>query len=308
MTESSGREVYARMANDSYARCRIRVWEARLAQRHGAWFAWVARRMAPSESTGEESLTPIVVSLVAFVIIMGGAFTGSALRKALPDDHLADDAKDIVRLGTGLVGTIAALVLGLLIASAKSSYDTQLGQVQRLTADIVLLDQLLAQYGPEARPIRDLMRQATGPLVERLWRERRSNAAKNEPFTATGVADAAFARIGQLAPQNDAQRSFKARAIEASTDLAQTRLALFVQASNSIPMPFLAVLIFWLAIIFASFSLFSPLNSTLVAALVVFALSAAAALFLILEMGEPFTGLMEIPSAPLRNALAPLAS
>jgi hypothetical protein len=118
-------------------------------------------------------LTPIAISLIAFAVILGGAFAGTLLRRALPGDHLANDAKDIIRLGAGLIGTIAALVLGLLIASAKSSYDTQSGQVQHLTADVVLLDQLLAQYGPEARPIRELMRQALGPLVERLWQDRR---------------------------------------------------------------------------------------------------------------------------------------
>jgi hypothetical protein len=224
----------------------------------------------------------------------------------LPGHHLADDAKDFIRLGTGLIGTIAALVLGLLIASAKSSYDTQSGQVQRLTADVVLLDQLLAQYGPEARPIRELMRQALGPMVDRLWRDTGSTATKDAPFAATAASETAFAKIGELAAQTDAQRSLKARAIQVSTDAAQTRLALFVQAGSSIPMPFLAVLVFWLAIIFASFSLFTKLNPTLVTALVVFALSASAALFLILEMSEPFAGLMQIPSAPLRNALAPL--
>jgi hypothetical protein len=252
-------------------------------------------------------MTPIAVSLVAFAIILAGAFAGTLLRWALPGHHLADDAKDIIRLGAGLTGTIAALVLGLLIASAKSSYDTQSGQVQHLTADVVLLDQLLAQYGLEARPIRELMRQALAPLVDRLWRES-GTAAKDAPFAATAASEAAFAKIGELTPQTDAQRSLKARALQVSTDLAQTRLALFVQAGSSIPMPFLAVLVFWLAIIFASFSLFSRLNPTLVAALIVFALSSSAALFLILEMSEPFAGLMQIPSGPLRNALAPLGN
>ena len=83
--------------------------------------------------------------MIAFAIILGGAFVGAFLRNALPGHHLADDAKDIVRLGAGLVGTIAALVLGLLIASAKTSYETQSNQVQHLTAEFVLLDQLLAQ-------------------------------------------------------------------------------------------------------------------------------------------------------------------
>jgi hypothetical protein len=240
------------------------------------------------------------------VIIVAGAVAGGVLRKTLPGHHLADDARDVFRLGAGLIGTLAALVLGLLIASAKSSYDTQRSQVQHITADLVLLDQLLAQYGPEARPIRELMRQAVDPLVGRIWHE--SRAANDAPFAATTVAEDAFARIGELAPQTDAQRSLKARAIQVSTELAQTRLAPFVQAGNSIPMPFLGVLVFWLAIIFASFSLFARLNPTLIAGFVVFALSASCALFLILEMSQPFAGLMQIPSAPLRNALAPLGT
>jgi hypothetical protein len=121
--------------------------------------------------------------------------------------------------------------------------------VQHLTADVVLLDQLLVQYGPEARPIRELLRQALGPLVDRLWRE--SGTVVDAPFVATAASEAAFSKIGELTPQTDAQRSLKARADQVSTDLAQTRLALFVQAGSSIPMPFLAVLVFWLAIIFA---------------------------------------------------------
>lgn len=252
------------------------------------------------------SLTPIAVSSIAFAIILGGAFTGAFLRNALPGRHLADDAKDIVRLGTGLIGTIAALVLGLLIASAKSSYDTQSSQVQHITADVVLLDRLLAQYGPEARPIRELLRQAIDPLVARIWRENSAPTAKGSPFAATAASEEALTKIGELTPQTEAQRSLQTRAIQLSTDLAQARLLLFEQADKSIPMPFLAVLVFWLAIIFASFSLFARLNPTLVVALTIFALSAAAALFLILEMSEPFAGLMQISSAPLQNALAPL--
>jgi hypothetical protein len=258
------------------------------------------------DKAGGATVSAMAVSLIAFAIIFGGAFLGVFLRRALPGHHLADDAKDVVRLGTGLIGTIAALVLGLLIASAKSSYDTQSSQVQHVTADIILLDRLLAQYGPEARPIRDLIRRAVPAMVERIWGENASQTAKPAPFAATSVAEDAFARIGELAPQTEAQRSLKARAVQVSTDLGQTRLALFVQAGSSIPMPFLAVLVFWLTIIFASFSLFSRLNPTLVVALLVFALSASGAIYLVLELSQPFAGLMQISSAPLRNALAPL--
>lgn len=251
-------------------------------------------------------MSPIVLSLITFVFILGGAAVGAILRNTLPDHHLAEDSKDVVRLGAGLVGTMAALVLGLLIASAKSSFDSQSSQVQHLTADLILLDRLLAQYGPEARPSRDLLRRAVDTLVERIWQEKSSDSTHSAPLETIAAGDDAYTRILELSPQNEAQRSVRTRAIEVSTDLARTRLLLFEQADKSIPMPFLTVLVFWLAIIFASYSLFSRLNPTLMAVLFVFALSASAAIFLILEMGQPFAGLMQISSAPLRNALAPL--
>jgi hypothetical protein len=253
-------------------------------------------------------VSPVAVSLIAFAVIFGGVFIGVFLRRALPGHHLAEDAKDVVRLGTGLIGTIAALVLGLLISSANSAYDAQTAQVRTLTADIILLDQLLEQYGPETHEARNLLRQGIGPLAQRIWREKSSEGGKETPFEATAAGEIFYAKIEELSPQSEAQRSLKARAIQASTDLAQTRLALFARASSSIPMPFLAVLVFWLTIIFASFSLFSRVNPTLIGVLFVFALSASGALFLVLELSQPFAGLMQISSAPLRNALAPLGS
>jgi hypothetical protein len=144
-------------------------------------------------------------------------------------------------------------------------------------------------------------------LADRLWRENAAEGGTGAAFESTAAADAAFAKVLELSPQTEAQRALKARAIQVATDAAQTRLALFVQSGSSIPMPFLVVLVFWLTIIFASFSLFSRLNPTLIAMLFVFALSASGAIYLILEMGQPFAGLMQISSAPLRNALAPLA-
>lgn len=249
-------------------------------------------------------MSALGVAFVAFVIILGGGFGGASLRRVLPEHHLTDDTKDVIRLGTGLIGTIAALVLGLLIATAKGSYDTQTTNVQRIAADVILLDQLLALYGSEAQPARGQVRQVVDLMIKRIWQENRSNNASR--YTATTAGEQSVTDIVQLAPQNEAQRVFKERAINAAADLAQTRLALLVQAEGSLPLPFLVVLIFWLAIIFASFGMFSRLNLLSVIALFVFALSAAGAVFLILELSEPFTGLMQISSTTLRNALAPL--
>ncbi len=253
-------------------------------------------------------MSPIVVSLIALVVILGGALFGALLRNTLPEHHLADDTRDYVRLGTGLIATIAALVLGLLIASANSSYDTESNQVRHLTADIILLDQLLEQYGPEARDARDLLRRAVEPLVERIWRQDSSESTKGTPFRATAASEDAFAKIQALSPKTDAQRSLRDRTMQVATDAAQTRLLLFEHADNSIPMPFLAVLVFWLAVIFMSFSLFSRLTPINIVAMLVFAISASAALFLILELSQPFVGLMQLSSTPLRNALASLGS
>jgi hypothetical protein len=216
--------------------------------------------------------------------------------------------KDVVRLGTGLIGTIAALVLGLLIASAKSSYDTQSTQVKQMTANIVLLDRFLEQYGPETGAVRNLLRRGVTVLADRMWRENSSDLAEAAPFEASAASETFYAKIEELSPQNDAQRSLQARAIQISTDIAQTRLQLFAQMRNSIPMPFLVVLIFWLTIIFASFSLFAQPNAIVIGSLLIFALSAAGAIYLVLELGQPFEGLMQISSAPLRNALTPLGS
>jgi hypothetical protein len=246
-------------------------------------------------------MSAIALSCVAFLCIAGGAL----LALLLPGHHLSTDAKDIVKLGTGLIGTIAALVLGLLIASAKSSYDTQGTQIKQMTANIVLLDKLLAEYGPETGDIRHLMRRSVGTLADRMWRESSSGAARAAPFEASAASDALFARLQQLSPQTDSQRSLQARAIQVGTDIAQTRLLMFAETDNSLPMPFMAVLIFWLSMIFASFGLFAQPSATVVGLLMVFALSAAGAIYLVLELGQPFGGLMQIPSEPLRHALAP---
>jgi hypothetical protein len=245
-------------------------------------------------------------SLIAVAVILGGAFGGMWLRSALPERHFADDTKDAVKLGTGLIGTISALVLGLLIASAHSSYDAQNGHVQHIAADLILLDQLLAQYGPDARPAREEIRQLIDPLVKRIWRESRSDTANRSPAQVTSAGRDAAAIILQLSPQNEVQRIIKDRAIQTTTDLAQTRFLLFEQSGGSLPLPFLLVLIFWLAMIFTSFGMFARPNPLLISALMVCAVSAAGALFLVLELSEPFTGLLEISNAPLRNALAPL--
>jgi hypothetical protein len=248
----------------------------------------------------------LLISLLAFAFVFGGALLGAVIRPLLSEQHLHPDSRDVVKMATGLIGTLAALVLGLLIASAKSSFDQKTSQVRQMTASIIVLDNLLAQYGADAAPVRNLLRQSIPPLANRIWHEEEIPVGKSVRFEPTGQASAFENELERLSPSNDAQRSLQSRAIAAFTDGAQTRLQLFTQTGGSIPVPFLIILVFWLSAIFMSFTLFARANLVVMISLFICALSFAGAIFLVLELDNPFTGLMGISSATLRSALLPL--
>src|SRR5262249_15588493 len=158
-------------------------------------------------------------------------------------------------LSTGLIGTIAALVLGLLIASAKTAYDARVTQFKQFTANVVLMDLLLEQYGPDVQDLRGNLRVAVPIMLDRITNEGRSG--KPVPFETTSEGQAFVSRIQALKPGTEVQHLLQTRIVNAAVQLAQSRLALFTQAHDTIPTPFLAILVFWLAIIFfASFGLF----------------------------------------------------
>jgi Protein of unknown function (DUF4239) len=248
----------------------------------------------------------LLISLLVFAVIVGGAFVGVVVRPLLLEKHAHPDSRDVVKMATGLVGTLAALVLGLLVASAKSSFDQKSSQVRQLTATIILLDDLLAQYGSEATPVRNRLRQSIQPLADHIWHEEETPTGDLLRFQATAQSLALENDLERLSPNNNAQRSLQSRAIQAFTEGAQIRLQLFTQTGGSIPTPFLIILVFWLSAIFMSFTLFTQINLIVMAALFVCALSFAGAIFLILELDNPFKGLMEISSTTLRSALLPL--
>jgi hypothetical protein len=250
----------------------------------------------------------LLISLLVFALVFAGALVGMVVRPLLSEQHFHPDSKDVVKLTTGLIGTLTALVLGLLIGSANSTFDQKTNQVKQLTATIILLDDLLAQYGPEAVPLRKLLRQGIEPLANRIWHEQELPTAKLAHFESSAESLAFENELQRLSPGNDAQRSLQSRAIQAFTEAAQIRLQLFAQTGGSIPMPFLIILVFWLSAIFVSITLFARANLVVIAALLVCALSFACAIFLVLELDDPFTGLMGISSATLRSALLPLDS
>jgi hypothetical protein len=217
----------------------------------------------------------------------------------LPQNEVNSDSRDVVKLGMGLVGTLAALVLGLLIASAKTSFDTQNVELTEMSSRVVMLDRVLAHYGPEAKEARSELRSSVVHTLDTLF----SNDASQLESTK---GEALFDIIQGLSPKDDAQRSIKAQALGTILALGQTRWLIAEQRVNSVSVPLLVVLIFWLTIIFMSFGLFAPRNATVIVSLLVSALSVSGAIFLILEMYSPYAGLIHVSSAPLRAALTRL--
>jgi hypothetical protein len=248
-------------------------------------------------------MSSIAISLIVFGCVFGGALVGISLRAALPQHHLSADSKDVVKLGIGLVGTMAALVLGLLIASAKSSYDTQSAELTEMSSRVVVLDRILAHSGPEAKEARDQLRASVVRVLDRMWSKDRSGPSESQPSMD---AEVLFEKIQGLSPKDETQRTMQAQAVSVVIGLGQMRWLMYEQRATSVSLPLLMVLILWLTIIFISFGLFAPLNATVVASLFVSSLSVSAAILLILEMYSPYRGLIQLSSAPLRVALAQL--
>jgi hypothetical protein len=243
--------------------------------------------------------------LVSFASIMAGVVLGMTLRARLPAPKLGHDTKEVIRLGAGLLATLAAVVISLMIASAKSSYDTQDAHFRQLAAYIVETDQLLAQYGPEATQVRKLMRQNVPAAMDRIWNEK-ATASQNTAFTVNSLAEQLYNAIEVLSPVDDAQRSLKPRIVQASNDIARTRLLIFADGDKPILAPFLLILIVWLTVIFISFGLFVEPGAVAWTALLIFALSVSSALFLVADLSQPFAGLMQISKDQLRHTLTPL--
>jgi len=246
-------------------------------------------------------MSAIAASLIVFVCVFGGALVGMLLRAVLPAHHFDDDTKDVIKMGMGLVATMTALVLGLLIATAKGAYDTQKDEVTQLSAKIIFLDRTLARYGPETKDVRNLARGVIARAIDRAWPEAGTRSSRLEP---RGGADVVYEGIQELSPKNDAQRSFKIQALSILSDVAQTHWLMFQQRGSSLSTLFLVTVVSWLTIIFISFGLYAPRNATVIATLFVCALSVSGAILLILELDRPFEGLIQISPAQLRSTIA----
>ena len=242
-------------------------------------------------------MSSFTISLIAFVIMSGGALLGMFLRSTLPSHHLSNESRDVVKLATGLVGTMAALVLGLLVASAKGSYDAQTTELTQMSANIVVLDRTLAHYGPEAKETREALRNAVARLLNQSWSKNRFGASRLEPAPVT--REIVYDSIQALTPRDDVQRSVKSQALAMAVNLAQMRWLMYEQGAMSVSKPLLVVMVFWLTVTFIIWGLLAAPNGTLIATMLISALSASGAILLILGDVHPVRRIDSPPSHPI---------
>lgn len=251
-------------------------------------------------------MEPALVALISLALTVGALSIGLALSPRLPVAHLDARSQDAVKVGIGLVATLTALVLGLVTASAKSAFDQMDAAVKHTAVELITLDRLLARYGDETLPIRRQLKDVVEDRLTRLWRgssPRRGLDAASARTVETLMADARG-----LGPATEEQRRLLGRAIGLAESLLEERWMLFSQSGASVPVPFVTIVLSWLAVIFASFGLFAPRNATVVTTLVVCALSVSAAMLLILELDGPFEGLIVVSDEPLRFVLAQIGA
>src|SRR5882762_1852233 len=252
-------------------------------------------------SDKELTMNTTLAAFIVFGCLIGAVLLGRALRRLLPEDHLTADSRDTIKLAMGLVATMTALVLGLLVSSAKGTYDTKRSEVIQMAAKVAFLDRVLGLYGQEAAEARAGIRETVEEAVRQMWPEETRVPARLAPNTQTG--NVVYSAIQGLSPHDDAQRKLKEEAITLATDFAQLRSLLAAQSFASISEPMLIILVSWLVIIFLGFSVLAPPNATVMFALMVSALAVSGAIFLILELDQPFAGVIRISSEPMLNAL-----
>jgi hypothetical protein len=243
------------------------------------------------------------LSLVAFGFVMGGVLLGMRLQLLLPDHHLSTESQDTVKLGAGMVATMSALVLGLLVSSAKTSFDTVNDSIAQTGAKIIQLDHLLGSYGPEAKELRQELKATLAAGLEKIRSPQKGALTGLRSLEKSTTLLDFQSKLDGLTPTNNAQGTILARMQQLGLEMWQSRLLIVEEQQTPLPTAFLVLLVFWLTMLFLSIGLFAPRNFTVFAMLFVCALSVSSAIFLILEMNHPLDGFIRVSDAPLRKAV-----
>jgi hypothetical protein len=252
-----------------------------------------------------QMLSPPIIGLIAFTIILAGAFGGWAARQRLPEHHLSDETKSLVTVSMAVVGTISALVLGLLISNANTSFITRSGEITALSADILRLDQMMRLYGPETDPARGKLRQYAERKTNDLFSQDPRDIRVDNPATYE-VLQQAEELLLELRPADPRRRWLLDQALAHATKIGNTRWLLAQQTEQGTPKIFVALVVFWLALLFASFGLFAPRNFISALVLVLCAVAVSGAVEMVLELEQPFGGVLRVSALPMREAVGRL--
>jgi hypothetical protein len=243
------------------------------------------------------------IGLVAFCCIFGAGLAGLLLQKVLPQSQRTEATQKMVQITMNVVAILAALVLGLLIASTKTSFDTRSKEIEQFSAHLTLLDRELLHFGQEQKDIRALLRDFTTRKIVQTWpTDYGSQPAVNDVQTVQMLDDIED-RLRVLTPQTEMARLARSSALQLAGELKRTNRLLTVQESGRTPRPFLVAVIFWVSVLFVSYAIFSPFNATVIATMLVAALSVSIAVNLIFDMDQPFLGFVKVSSAPMQQAL-----
>ena len=250
-------------------------------------------------------MQPISISLIIFAIIFFASLFGMFYRGHLTEHHLSQESRDFVlALGLDLATVIAAFVLALVVAASQSNFNERRSELMDVSSKILLLNQILYDYGPETKEARAVLRNTVVNTLGEFWHDEYNSPVEQESdLTKT---QRLYDKIVTLNPRNDSQRTLRDKALDISFDLEQTRDLLIVQKAKFFPKTFLIVLcllVFWFIFIFFSLGIYAPSNSTVVLMLLLSALSVAIAFFVIMDLNLPFEGILRMPSAPLRETL-----
>ena len=249
------------------------------------------------------SMNPTSIGIVVFGCAFGGAFLGMKLRTILPDNHLNDTSRDAIKLSIGLVATMTALVLGLVTASAKSSFDTVDRTVKDSATNVLTLDRMLARYGPETAEIRRNLRDIIVNRTKILWEQRSDDSIRVDPMIDSTNVEGLADSIGRLTPRDERQRSLQFRAQNIVETQLEARWLIIAQGGTSIPGLFIIMILFWITTTFATFGLLVQKNRTVCVVFFFCALSVGSAVFLIMEMDSPFDGVLKVSGEPVMLAI-----
>ena len=248
-------------------------------------------------------MNPPLAGLIVLASLFCGAMFGMRIGRILPEHHLTDQTKGVITVSTGMIGTLTAFFLGLLIAAASSSFSTKNQEVVNIGADVIEMDHLLRRYGPEAQGSRDLLRRYTAMKSQDFFPEGTTKLPNlNNPRT-NALLEELQDKLVALDPSNVNQRWLQSQALQLVTKIGGARWLLVEQSTLGLSDPLLVLVVSWLCILFFSFALFAPRNATVITALFVCAIAAAAAIYMMLELNSPFRGIIHISSKPMKEAL-----